>query len=60
MCPLPYSAPGLGIADLTFRANLINSNTGSNLAVPLELRESAAVGITGQVASVYVPLTVGR
>jgi hypothetical protein len=37
---LPYSAPGLGASDLTFKANLINSSTGENLAVPLEVRES--------------------
>jgi VWFA-related protein len=37
---LPYSAPGLGAADLTFKANLVNSDTGQNVAVPLELRES--------------------
>jgi VWFA-related protein len=37
---LPYSAPGLGAADLTFKANLVNSGTGQNVAVPLELRES--------------------
>ena len=37
---LPYSAPGLGAADLTFKANLVNSATGQNVAVPLELRES--------------------
>jgi VWFA-related protein len=37
---LPYSAPGLGVADLIFKANLVNSNTGESLAVPLELQES--------------------
>ena len=37
---LPYSAPGLGAADLTFKANLVNSATGQSVAVPLELRES--------------------
>jgi VWFA-related protein len=37
---LPYSAPGLGAADVTFKANLVNSGTGQNVAVPLELRES--------------------
>ena len=37
---LPYSAPGLGAADLTFKANLVNSDTGQSVAVPLELRES--------------------
>jgi len=37
---LPYSAPGLGLADLTFKANLVNSNTGESLTVPVELRES--------------------
>ena len=37
---LPYSAPGLGTADLTFKANLVNSGTGQNVAVPLEIRES--------------------
>ena len=35
---LPYSAPGLGASDLTFKANLVNSDTGQNVAVPLELR----------------------
>lgn len=38
---LPYSAPGLSVSDLTFKANLVNSSTGENLAVPVELRESA-------------------
>ena len=41
---LPYSAPGLGLADLTFRANLVNSSTGENLVVPLELRGSTPRG----------------
>jgi VWFA-related protein len=40
---LPYSAPGLGAADLVFRANVISSN-GQNLAVPLELRGSTSQG----------------
>jgi VWFA-related protein len=39
---LPFSAPGLRTADLTFRANLVNSVTGQNLAVPLEVLEAAA------------------
>jgi hypothetical protein len=38
---LPYSAPGLDVADLSFKANLVNSSTGENLAIPLELRESS-------------------
>ena len=38
---LPYSAPGLDAADLTFKANLVNSGTGQNVAVPLELLEAA-------------------
>lgn len=37
---LPYSAPGLGAGDLTFKANLVNSSTGENLAVPLKVGES--------------------
>ena len=37
---LPYSAPGLGASDLTFKANLVNSSTGENLAVPLKVGES--------------------
>ncbi|MCX6568268.1 MAG: hypothetical protein NT147_04360 [Candidatus Aminicenantes bacterium] len=37
---LPYSAPGLSVSDLVFKANLVNSSTGENLAVPLELQES--------------------
>ena len=41
---LPYSAPGLGLADLTFRANLVNSSTGQDLALPLELRGSTKQG----------------
>ncbi len=40
---LPYSAPGLGAADLTFKANLVNSVTGQSVAVPLELRESVSL-----------------
>jgi len=42
---LPYSAPGLGVADLVFSANLIDSKTGANLNAPLELRESASRGM---------------
>jgi len=42
---LPYSAPGLGVADLVFSANLIDSKSGANLNVPLELRESASRGM---------------
>jgi len=41
---LPYSAPGLGVADLVFSANLVDSKTGANLNAPLELRESASIG----------------
>lgn len=37
---LPYSAPGISVSNLTFKANLVNSSTGENLAVPLEVRES--------------------
>jgi VWFA-related protein len=37
---LPYTAPGLGPADLIYKANLVNSTTGESLAVPLELQES--------------------
>jgi VWFA-related protein len=40
---VPYSAPGLGAADLVFRANVISSN-GQNLAVPLESRGSTSQG----------------
>ncbi len=42
---LPYSAPGFALSDLTFKANLVNSSTGENLAVPLELLESTPHGI---------------
>jgi hypothetical protein len=41
---LPYSAPGLGVADLTFRANLVNSASGQSLAAPLEPRGTATRG----------------
>ena len=53
---LLYSAPGLGTADLTFGANLVNSVTGRNLAVPLELRESSARG-TGAAERLEIGLT---
>ena len=42
---LPYLAPGFALSDLTFKANLVNSSTGENLAVPLELLESTPHGI---------------
>ncbi len=41
---LPYTAVGIGPSDLTFKANLVNSSTGQNLAVPLELRGSTSKG----------------
>ncbi len=41
---LPYSAPSLGAGNLIFKANLIDSGSGANLAVPLEPRESALLG----------------
>jgi VWFA-related protein len=41
---LPYSAPGLGLADLTFRADLINASNGRDLAMPIELRGSTQRG----------------
>jgi len=43
---VPYSAPGLGASDLTFRANVISSK-GQNLAVPLELRDAKSQGMVG-------------
>lgn len=85
---LPYQAPGFGLSDLIFSANLINSRTGENLPMRLESNEPTTQGnggvqkfaisletvlngnyllyihvgnkSTGQVASVWVPLTVGR
>jgi hypothetical protein len=39
---LPFSAPGFGASDLSFKANLVNSSTGENLDAPVELRESSA------------------
>jgi len=41
---LPYSAPGLTVSGLTFQANLVNSNTGENFAVSLELKELTKSG----------------
>ena len=38
---LPYSAPGLDAAGVTFKANLVNSVNGQSLPVPLDLREAA-------------------
>lgn len=41
---VPYSASSAGRPDVTFKANLVNSASGENLAVPLELRESSSRG----------------
>jgi VWFA-related protein len=41
---VPYSAPGLEPGDLTFKANFVNSGTGENLAVPVELKELTKPG----------------
>jgi VWFA-related protein len=41
---LPYSAPGLGVADLIFRGNIVNSENGQSLAVPLELKKAEMQG----------------
>ncbi len=41
---LPYSAPSLGAANLIFKANLIDSSSGANLAVQLEPQGSALRG----------------
>jgi hypothetical protein len=85
---VPYSASGMGQANVTFKANLVNSASGQNLTVPFELRELTTRGavqvqnleisleavppgtyllyihagdkLSGAVASVNVPLTIGR
>ncbi len=41
---LPYSAPGLGVADLIFRANLIDSKHGRE---PERAARAAGVGVAG-------------
>ena len=41
---LPYTAPGLGAPDLSFRANLVNAVTGQSLPVPLVLQGAATRG----------------
>jgi VWFA-related protein len=41
---VPYSAPGLEPGDFTFRANLVNSGSAENLAVPVELKGLAKPG----------------
>ncbi len=41
---VPYSSSSAGRPDVIFKANLVNSASGENLAVPLELRESSRRG----------------
>jgi VWFA-related protein len=41
---VPYSVSGVSRPDVVFRANLVNSATGENLTVRLELRESSRRG----------------
>ena len=41
---LPYSSPSVGVSEIIFKANLVNSTTGESLSVPLELQESSAQG----------------
>jgi len=41
---IPYSASGVLPSDLIIKANLVNSTSGENLAVPFELRESSKRG----------------
>jgi hypothetical protein len=41
---VPYSTSGNGRPDVVFRANLVRTASGENLAVPLEMRESSGRG----------------
>jgi len=41
---VPYSASGMLPADVVIKANLVNSVTGRDLAVPVELKESSTRG----------------
>lgn len=41
---VPYSAPGLGPGDLTFRANLVNAGSAESLTVPVVMKELTKPG----------------
>jgi VWFA-related protein len=41
---VPYSTPGVGRADIIFKANLVNSASGETIVLPLELGESTRRG----------------